>query len=59
VEEMRRLIAFELFAQRRLSSGKAAQLANMPRVVFLFEAGKRGIEWLPYDSEELSKELQE
>ena len=58
-DEMRKLAAFELFAQRRLSSGKAAQLAGMPRISFLLEAGRRGIEWMPYDTEELSKELQE
>ncbi|HET56243.1 MAG TPA: UPF0175 family protein [Ignavibacteria bacterium] len=57
--EMRKLAAFELFAQRRLSGGKAAQLAGIPRISFLLEAGRRGIEWLPYDTEELSKELQE
>ena len=57
-DEMRKLAAFELFAQHRLSGGKAAQLARMSRIAFLLAAGQRGIEWLPYDAEELSRELQ-
>ena len=43
-EEMRKLAAFELFAQHRLSGGKAAQLAGIPRIIFLLEAGGRGNE---------------
>lgn len=58
-DEMRKLAAFELFSQHRLSGGKAAQLAGIPRIAFLLEAGRRGIEWLPYDREELSRELEE
>ena len=56
--ELHKLIAFKLFADGRLSGGKAARLAGMSRIHFLLEAGVRGIEWLPYSEDEVRRELQ-
>lgn len=56
-EETRILLAFHLFASGRLSAGKAARLAGLPRVHFLFEASRRGIDWLSYSDEDLRREL--
>lgn len=55
--ELRETLAFELFAEGRLSGGKAAQLAGLSRVVFLIKAGERGIDWLAYGQDELRREL--
>ena len=55
--EMRETLAFKLFSQGWLSGGKAAKLAGMSRVQFLLEAGKHNIDWLPFDQDELRREL--
>jgi len=57
VTEMRATLAFKLFSQGRLSGGKAAKLAGMSRVQFLLEAGQHNIDWLPFDKNELRREL--
>lgn len=56
-KEMREAIAFKLFAEGRLSGGKAAKLADMTRVMFLLKAGQMGIDWLPYSKDDLRREL--
>ncbi len=58
-KEMRETLAFKLFAEGRLSGGKAAKLAGMDRVAFLLKAGQMGIDWLPYSDDELRRELSE
>ncbi|MEW6378134.1 MAG: UPF0175 family protein [bacterium] len=40
---MRKLIAFKLSADGRLSGGRAARLAGMSRIHFLMEAGAQTI----------------
>ncbi|MEA3415235.1 MAG: UPF0175 family protein [Thermodesulfobacteriota bacterium] len=55
--EMRETLTFKLFSQGRLSGGKTAKLAGMSRVQFLLEAGKHNIDWLPFDQDELRREL--
>jgi len=57
IQEIRHHLAFKLFAEGRLSSGKAAKLAGMTKIVFLIEAGKREIDILPYSPDELKREL--
>jgi predicted HTH domain antitoxin len=57
IHEILRNFAFNLFAEGRLSSGKAAKLAGMTKIVFLIEAGKREIDILPYSPDELKREL--
>jgi len=57
ISEMRKLIAFKYFSEGRLSSGKASELAEMPKVEFLVEASRMGIDILPYSDTELKREL--
>lgn len=47
--EMRILSAVKLFEMGRLSSGRAAELAGMPRVEFLLSLGRYGV--FPFQSE--------
>jgi predicted HTH domain antitoxin len=43
VREAKLLLALKLFELGRLSSGRAAEMAGMGRVEFLFEAGQAGV----------------
>ena len=52
-------LAFQWFAEGRLSTGTAAKLAGMSKVAFVLECGRRGIEILPYSQDELRRELAE
>ena len=53
-EEMRLLTAIKLFELGRLSSGRAAELANMPRVEFLLSLAKYKV--FPLEAELLDLE---
>ena len=53
-EEMRLLSAIKLFELGRLSSGRAAELAGMPRVEFLMTLGKYKV--FPLEAELLDLE---
>lgn len=55
--EARLLLAVGLFASGRLSSGRAAELAGVPRVEFLFLASMRGVPVADLDAEELDREF--
>lgn len=57
VAEMLETLAYKLFSQGRLSGGKAAKLAGMPRIQFLLKADQHHIDWLPFDEDELRREL--
>ena len=57
VKEMREVLAFKFYSEGRLSGGKAAKLAGMPRVQFLLKAGRQNIEWLPYNKDDVRREL--
>jgi len=46
-EEMRMLAAVKLFELGKLSSGRAAELAGIPRVAFLMALGRYGISPFP------------
>ena len=59
VQEMREALAYKYFSIGRLSSGKAAKLAGMSRVAFLFNAHRHNIEWLSYSKDEVRRELSE
>ncbi len=52
--EMRILAAVKLYELRRLSSGRAAELAGMPRVEFLLTLGRYKV--FPFESELLDLE---
>lgn len=52
-DELRMLAAVKLFEMKRLSSGAAARLAGVPRVVFLQRLSDYGIPVLDLTEEEL------
>ncbi len=56
-QEMREALAYQYFSQGRLSSGKAAKLAGVSRVAFLFNAHRYNVEWLSYSQDEVRREL--
>ncbi len=50
-------VAFSLFTDGHISSGKAARLLNISRVDFLALLRRRGIAYINYSPEELSEEV--
>ncbi len=57
-QELRFLAAAKLYELGRLSSGKAAQLAQMDRVAFLYELKRIGVPAINLRDEEVEAELQ-
>lgn len=56
--EARMAMAVKLFdTTGRLSSGQAADLADMPRVHFLYELGRWGVSALQMSEDELESDL--
>ena len=55
--EARMAMAVKLFDTGRLTSGQAAELADMPRVHFLYELGRWGVSALQTDADELQSDL--
>ncbi|HEV8241827.1 MAG TPA: UPF0175 family protein [Thermoanaerobaculia bacterium] len=55
--EAKFLLALKLFEMGRLSSGRAADLCEMPRVEFLFRAGRMKVPVADLEREELEREL--
>ena len=51
------LLALKLFELGEISSGQAAKMAEMPRVVFLFEAGRHGVPVADLDATEVEQEF--
>jgi predicted HTH domain antitoxin len=58
-QELRFLVAAKLYELGRLSSGRAADLAGLPRVTFLNALGRYQISVFNYSAEELEREIQE
>lgn len=56
--ELRFLGAAKLFELGRLSSGKAARLAGMDRVAFLYELARIGVPAINLRDEEVEAEIQ-
>lgn len=56
-EEARFLLALKLFELGRISSGQAAELSGLPRVEFLFLAGRQGVPVADVDPEDLEREF--
>ncbi|MCX7856023.1 MAG: UPF0175 family protein [Anaerolineae bacterium] len=50
--------ALELFRQRKVSAGKAAELAGVSLAEFMDISRRRGVEWVSYTDEELEAEIQ-
>lgn len=55
-EEARVLLAYKLFEMGRLTSGQAARLAGISRVVFLLQSKAYGVPSVAWDNEELVAE---
>jgi predicted HTH domain antitoxin len=55
-EELRLAAAVKLYELGRLSSGTAATLAGIPRVVFLSRLGEYGVDTFRLSEEELRQE---
>jgi len=52
-------IALELFRQRKVSAGKAAELAGLSLSEFMDISRQHGVEWTSYTDEELEAEIQD
>lgn len=55
--EVRLLLAIDWFVRGLVSQGAAAEIAQMPRSDFFHELGRRGIENVAYDAEEIDREM--
>ncbi len=58
-KEARLALAIKFFELGRLSSGQAAALADMPRVVFLLNCHRYGAGTVEWDGEELEAEFKD
>ena len=56
-EELRFIVAAKLYEMGKLSSGKAASMANLPRVEFLHKLGDYGFPAINLDDEQIEAEL--
>ncbi|MDZ4170298.1 MAG: UPF0175 family protein [Coriobacteriia bacterium] len=57
VREAKLLLAARLFERGRLSSGKAAEMADMGHADFLFAVSRMGMDVADLDAEELRREF--
>jgi predicted HTH domain antitoxin len=57
VKEAKFLLAIKLFELGRISSGLAAQMCDMPRLDFLFTAGRMNIAVADLDDSEMDREF--
>ena len=55
--EARLLLAIKLYELGRLTTGRAAELAGMGRVEFMFTLGRFGLSPIGVDPEELERDL--
>lgn len=55
--EAKFLLGLKLFEIGKISSGRAALLADIPRVEFLFRAGQMGVPVAELDEDELDREF--
>jgi predicted HTH domain antitoxin len=58
VDELRFMAAAKLYELGRLSSGKAARLSGMDRVVFLYRLAEIGVPAINLRDEEIEAEIQ-
>jgi predicted HTH domain antitoxin len=56
--QVRLMAALKMFELGKLSSGKAAQLAGMPRAEFFEMCGRYRVSIFNYDEQELATELE-
>jgi predicted HTH domain antitoxin len=55
--QVRLLLAIDWFVRGLVSQGAAAEIAQMPRADFFLELGRRGIENVHYDADEIDREM--
>lgn len=58
-QELRFLLASKLFELRRLSLGKASELAGIPRLQFMDELGRRQIPVINLAEDQIADELRD
>jgi len=58
-QEVQHWIALELFRRRRVSAGKAAEIADLSLVEFMDLTRQYRVNWVDYTDEELAVELRE
>jgi predicted HTH domain antitoxin len=58
-QEVQQWVALELFRSRRVSAGKAAEVAGVSLADFMDLTRQHGIPWVDYTDEELETELNE
>ena len=58
-DELTLLLAVKLFELRRLSLGKAAQLARRNKTAFLFDLGRLGVPAIDLDQDQIADELRD
>jgi predicted HTH domain antitoxin len=58
-QELRFLLASKLFELRRLSLGKASELASIPRLQFMDELGRRQIPVINLAEDQIADELRD
>lgn len=56
--EAQMLLAVKLFEMGKLTSGKAAELAGMPRVAFLYSLKRYNVSAINFDEEEIEREIE-
>jgi predicted HTH domain antitoxin len=57
-KEIRKIVALQLFKERKISSGKAANLAGMCLSDFMDLTREHKIPWVEYTDEELKDEIE-
>jgi predicted HTH domain antitoxin len=57
--ELRVLLAIKLFELRRLSLGKAAELAGVSKIAFMDELARNGVPVINLDDDQLQDELRD
>ena len=58
-QEARLLLALKLYETGKLSTGLAAQLADMPRAAFIYKLGQYGLSAFGETAEELASDQQQ
>lgn len=58
IKKMKFYTAIELYKMQKLSMGKAAELAEMNKVDFMFELGKYDIPAINYDEDDFNEEVE-
>lgn len=56
-QRVKEMVIIELFRERRISTGKAAQILGMKRIEFISLLSHMGIPYFQQDKEELAKEF--